>query len=92
MAVFDATANSEQDDEQLLIDIMLCSKIDSYVRMLLDDDQSVPECYRVYKNPALMQYAGLLEKYYAGINSKSTDNLTNLAHRMIESSTNPYLN
>jgi len=93
MAVFDATANSsEQDDEHLLIDIMLCSKIDSYVRMCLENDPSIPEQNRVYVNPALVQYANLLEKYYSGINSKSNETLVTLAHRMIESSTNPYLN
>jgi len=92
MAVIDTCSSIRGQDDEKLIDVMLCSKIDSYVRMCLENDPSIPEHNRPYVTRSLSQYANLLEKYYSGINSKSSENLVTLAHRMIESSTNPYLN
>ncbi|GBG33255.1 Hypothetical Protein FCC1311_094792 [Hondaea fermentalgiana] len=89
MAAFDDS--SVTDNEELLIDIMSCSKIDSYVRMCLEKDPSIPEARRSYVDASLRQYAGLLKQYYMGVSSDSSESLPLLAHRMVYSDSNPYM-
>mmetsp|Transcript_15008 Transcript_15008/g.29261 ORF Transcript_15008/g.29261 Transcript_15008/m.29261 type:complete len:792 (+) Transcript_15008:576-2951(+) len=89
MAIFDDS--SVTDNEELLIDIMHCSKIDSYVRMCLDKDPTIPEERRPYIDASLRQYASLLKQYYKGVSSDSSDSLPLLAHRMVYSDSNPYM-
>jgi len=88
MAVFDNSNSSEH----LLIDIMHCSKIDSYVRMCLDKDPAIPSESLVYVEASLKQYAHLLKQYYRGAVSDSSESLPLLAHRMVYSDSNPYVN
>jgi len=89
MAAFDNTNST--DNEEMLIDMMVCSKIDSYIRMCMEDDESVPEYRRVYKEASLRQYASLLKQYYKGVMTDSSESLPVLAHRMVYSDSNPYV-
>mmetsp|Transcript_43896 Transcript_43896/g.70220 ORF Transcript_43896/g.70220 Transcript_43896/m.70220 type:complete len:451 (+) Transcript_43896:1124-2476(+) len=88
MAVFDESNST--DNEELLIDIMECSKVDSYIRMCLDKDPSIPEKNRPYIDQSLKQYAHLLKQYYRGVMTDSTETLPLLSHRMIQSESNPH--
>lgn len=90
MAVFDSS--NSQDNEQLLIDIMLCSKIDAFVRMCLESDKIIPERCRPYLKPALSSYAKILNKYYSGSSDSTYESLALLASKVVESPNNPYLN
>jgi hypothetical protein len=83
MAIFDDTNTS--DNEELLLDIMFCSKIDAFVRMCLDGDDSIPVDRRVYIDASLRQYAQLLKQYYRGVTNDQVEVLPQLAHRMVYS-------
>lgn len=83
MAIFDDTNTS--DNEELLLDIMFCSKIDAFVRMCLDGDDSIPADRRVYIDASLRQYAQLLKQYYRGVTNDQVEVLPQLAHRMVYS-------
>jgi len=83
MALFDD--RKAADDEELLIDMMFCSKIDAYVRMCLENDPSIPQERRVYIQPSLCQYASFIHKYYKGITNETSETLPLLAHRMVYS-------
>ena len=75
-----------QNDESLLNDMAHCSKVDSFLRMIMNPSENNQISNLAYSKEALEQYAILLVNYYRGVSgSPSLEQLPLLSHKMMVS-------